>query len=183
MIAKRVAPINRAKDYARKIRQARLKLSENASGSTGSSSMRLKSTIEKSPKKESDGKNDDEQEDDYLAIANDVNFDEDENESVGGKKNDPDQSMMKKESSTAGDDGDKAASAADQKDSNESTSHDDKRHQRGTSECKESDRKVSGSVKYVCVHCDKDSDSSKVSAFLCLHKLVGFIREFCHLYS
>lgn len=72
LITKRTAPINRSKEYIKKIKQARLKLGEGHS--------RHKANDEpQTPPKESqkDSKNDDD--DDFLDVANDVIFDEDEN--------------------------------------------------------------------------------------------------------
>lgn len=157
LIAKRSAPVNRAKDYAKKIRQARLKLSER-SGSANKSESRDRSTSskrkseDKTPKKEADGgetsrkQENDNEEVDYLAIANDVNFDEDENESTSG---------LKAKSST--DDKLKEKSEGDKKTSDEpSTSKDDsKRHHRSPS--KELD--------YKCVHCDMHLSSANVNNY------------------
>lgn len=66
LILKRTAPTNRSKEYIKKIKQARLKLSEVS---------KAKSNDEpKTPPKESKEHDD---EDDFLDVANDVVFDED----------------------------------------------------------------------------------------------------------
>lgn len=73
---KRSAPINRSKEYIKKIKQARLKLSESGH----------KSKTDEEPKtppkdSEKDDKHDDNDED-FLDVANDVNFEEDDEENV-----------------------------------------------------------------------------------------------------
>lgn len=156
LIAKRTAPVNRAKDYAKKIRQARLKLSER-SGSARKSQSRGRSTSskmnseDKSPKKETDGgeasrkQENDNEEVDYLAIANDVNFDEDENESTTGgkvKSATEDKEKLPKE-----------LSEADKK-PKEEASKDDSKPSRNRSPSKEFD--------YKCVHCDMHLSSGQV---------------------
>jgi hypothetical protein len=175
LVSKRPTNINRAKDYARKIRQARLKLNEGGS----SSSTRLKSSIEvRSPKKDSEEtqrKNDD-NEDDYLAIANDVDFDEDENdESTGGKN-----ASIKDEAKTKtrtkqkeeedGNDGNEAIqeekkvskeSAKDEDDEKKSF-HENKSISRSRTPSKERVRKFER-IEYSCIHCGKRSTSAQVS--------------------
>lgn len=161
LIAKRTAPVNRAKDYAKKIRQARLRLSER-SGSANKSESRGRSTSsnrrsdDKTPKKEGDGgetsrkQENDNEEVDYLAIANDVDFDEDENESTSGLKG-VKSSIEDKEKLKDQSESDKKAV-----DELPSTSKDDSkggRHHRSPS--KEPD--------YKCVHCDMHLSSSQVS--------------------
>lgn len=171
LINKRTGPINRAKDYAKKIREARMKLTESSSTT---SSTRLKSTIEaKSPKKDSDDRKHDEIDEDFLAIANDINFDEDENESTGGKhstvKDDDKSKEVKQE--TVGDEDEKKQ---DVKSLNES-SKDDKekegrssRHQhkpsqsRSRTPSKERGRKFE-IIEYICIHCGMRSTSAQVS--------------------
>lgn len=64
---KRTAPINRSKEYIKKIKQARLKLSEVSKSKTNDEPT--------TPPKESEKEHDDE--DDFLDVANDVTFDED----------------------------------------------------------------------------------------------------------
>jgi hypothetical protein len=75
LITKRTAPIIRSKEYIKKIKQARLKLSE--------ASNREKNDDEpKTPPKEDDeSKNEDDE--DFLDVANDVNFEEDDEETAG----------------------------------------------------------------------------------------------------
>jgi lipid II:glycine glycyltransferase (peptidoglycan interpeptide bridge formation enzyme) len=77
LITKRTAPIIRSKEYINKIKQARLKISE--------ASNRAKTDDEpKTPPKEDDkeSKHDDADED-FLDVANDVNFEEDDDETLG----------------------------------------------------------------------------------------------------
>ena len=66
LILKRTAPTNRSKEYIKKIKQARLKLSEVSKAKTNDEP--------KTPPKESKEHDD---EDDFLDVANDVVFDED----------------------------------------------------------------------------------------------------------
>ncbi|KAL7026015.1 hypothetical protein ACKWTF_013744 [Chironomus riparius] len=146
LVSKRSTNINRAKDYARKIRQARMKLNEG--GST--SSTRLKSSIEvKSPKKDSDEtpRKTEENEDDYLAIANDVDFDEgdvnDESETV-----DPEKKLSKEPAKDEGDE--KKSSCA-----KPSTSR-----SRTRTQSKERVRKFER-IEYSCIHCGKCSTSAQ----------------------
>lgn len=174
-LVKRSANINRAKDYARKIRQARLKLNE---GSSQTSSGRLKSTIEsRSPKKdaeETQRKNDD-VEDDYLAIANDVNFDEDENESTGGKNSsvidESKVSKVKEEKNEEVDLNESRKSEKEKKMFGESskddkeekkTSHVKKSTSPSRTPSKERVRKFD-KIEYSCIHCGKRSTSAQVS--------------------
>lgn len=161
LIAKRSAPVNRARDYAKKIRQARMKLNEKSGSgnededhSRSSSSKRGKSK-EKSPviKKESEvrehSRND--LEEDYLAIANDVNFDEDENESTtGGLKNKNSTDEKGKEKSTQ-----ESSETSDKKINDESTSKEAKssRHHRSPSM----------DIDYICIHCDMHLSTANVS--------------------
>lgn len=73
LIAKRTAPAVRSKEYAKKIRQARMRLNENESNK--------KSTDSKSPAKEKpeESKNED-NDGDFLDMHTDVNFEEDDDE-------------------------------------------------------------------------------------------------------
>lgn len=174
LVSKRSTNINRAKDYARKIRQARLKLNEGGS----SSATRLKSSIEvRSPKKESEEtqrKNDD-NEDDYLAIANDVDFDEDENEESTGGKN----SSMKDETKA------KKAKVEKEEDANDENEtmqeekklsgeilKDEKDEKKSSREKLSTSRSRTPSkervrkferIEYSCIHCGKRSTSAQVS--------------------
>lgn len=175
LVSKRPTNINRAKDYARKIRQARLKLNEGGS----SSSTRLKSSIEvRSPKtgsEETHRKNDNDNEDDYLAIANDVDFDEDENdESTGGKNSSmKDETKVKKA---------KEKEEDDKNDENE-TLQEEKKLTKEPSKDEEDEKKLSRAkqstsrsrtpskervrkferIEYSCIHCGKRSTSAQVS--------------------
>lgn len=134
LIAKRSAPVNRAKDYAKKIRQARMKLNERS----GSSERHRSSSKgkEKTPKKESGDVKQENEEEDYLAIANDVNFDEDENEakSVASEIKKEVEGEKKEEPSTSA------------KDDTKSTRH----------------RSQSKEIDYICVQCEMHLSSAQV---------------------
>lgn len=150
LIAKRTAPINRAKDYAKKIRQARLKLSERSGSANKSESPRSSSrkSEDKTPKKDQEGESsrkneNDNEEVDYLAIANDVNFDEDENDSTSG---------LKAKSST--EEKSKLLNDSENKGNDEpSTSKDDS---------KRKNRSPSKELDYKCVHCEMHLSSANV---------------------
>lgn len=142
LIAKRSAPTNRAKDYAKKIRQARIKLNENTGGSTernrSSSSSKRKSSREKSSQKKEE-KQENDLEEDYLAIANDVNFDEDEAKSIAEEK---DKSLKE--------------NIAEKKMSVEpSTSKEE--HPKPSRH-----RSPSPDIDYICVHCDMHLSTAQV---------------------
>lgn len=165
MVAKRSATINRAKDYARKIRQARMKLNE---GSSTSSTSKLKSTIEsKSPRKDSVDRKNDDPEDDILAIANDVNFDEDENESTGGKATVKEESKAKEGNKEEDADLNENAQAEKGKKADAEPSKVDKDEKSAKdsvsrSPSKERVRKFEN-IEYSCIHCGKQSTSAHVS--------------------
>lgn len=169
LVSKRSATINRAKDYARKIRQARMKLNDE------SVTTRPKSTIEtksqRNDSEESFHKNEN-AEDDYLAIANDVNFDEDENESTGGKNAAPKEESKAKETKE-----DDVESNENNKKSVEEESKIDEdqksarnKESASRSPSKERTRKFDR-IEYSCIHCGKKSSSAQVSQnvhfFLC----------------
>lgn len=157
LIAKRSAPANRAKDYAKKIRQARLKLNEGSgsvakSESRGRSSSKVKSE-DKSPRKETDGgetsrkQDNDNEEVDYLAIANDVNFDEDENESTSGLK-----------AKIATDDKEKSSKDQTEDDKKVKEEPTTPKHDATSSR----HRSTSKELDYKCVHCDMHLSSAQV---------------------
>jgi hypothetical protein len=174
LVSKRPTNINRAKDYARKIRQARLKLNEG--GNT--SAPRLKSSIEiRSPQKDSEEaqRKNDENEDDYLAIANDVDFDEDENEESTGGKNSSmkDETKLKKAKQEKDEDvNEENETLQEEKKLSGETSKDEKDEQissreklstsRSRTPSKERVRKFER-IEYSCIHCGKRSTSAQVS--------------------
>lgn len=155
LIAKRSAPTNRAKDYAKKIRQARIKLNERSGSKErhrSSSSSKRKSSREKSTtKKESESrehtrKQENDLEEDYLAIANDVNFDEDEAKSTVEEK-EKDKSL-------------KEGEGVEKKMSVEpSTSKED--HHKDPKPSRH--RSPSPDIDYICVHCDMHLSTAQVS--------------------
>jgi hypothetical protein len=175
------APVNRAKEYAKKIRQARMKLNEGNS----TSSAKAKSEG-KSPK----GGLDENIEEDFLAIANDVNFDDDdhEHESTGGKvvsKIKVKKDEKEEAASNAGDEGDdvvKKTSSDEPTTSKENvkerrTSRHEKSHSRSLS--KDRVRKFDR-VEYVCIHCDKHSTSAHVRMrFLFMARTSNFKFNVC----
>jgi hypothetical protein len=75
LIAKRTAPAVRSKEYAKKIRQARMRLNESESSNkktTTESGSPVKEKTEESKNEDNDG--------DFLDMHTDVNFEEDEDE-------------------------------------------------------------------------------------------------------
>lgn len=187
IIAKRsTAPVNRAKDYAKKIRQARLRLNENA-GNT--SSQRTKSNEEKSPKAKDPNesrKHDNDNDEDYLAIENEIDFDVDESEPTGGKvskiKVKEEEANASNVTEGAGGEGNddeeeeeeskkKKVKREQQKSSNEpSTSREGRtsRHENRVSNKRSRSRTLSKErvrkldrIEYVCIHCNKRSTSAQ----------------------
>jgi hypothetical protein len=169
IISKRISvPANRAKEYAKKIRQARLKLNEFGGGSSSSSKLKTGSETGKSPKG-SDENNDE----DFLAIANDVNFDDLENESTSGKVLRVKVKEEKKEavSNNAGGDDvdddlkkiehDKSTASKESKEGRVSRLDHKRSTSRGRSFSTERTRKFDR-IEYVCIHCDKHSTSAQV---------------------
>ncbi|KAG5670470.1 hypothetical protein PVAND_000733 [Polypedilum vanderplanki] len=154
IIAKRsTAPVNRAKEYAKKIRQARLKLNE----SNSVSSSKAKSEA-KSPKA-----SDENAEEDFLAIANDVNFDDDDRESsTGAKRSKSKLNEQKEECSTSNanvevDDEEKKKKISDEPSSSKDIKEErQKSMSRSRSGSNEPIRKFDR-IEYICIHCGKRS--------------------------
>lgn len=80
LIMKRSAPISRSKEYIKKIKQARLKLSESSQRSKAGDDQEDGDDEEpKTPPKETETEEKpNEHDEDFLDVANDVNFEEDE---------------------------------------------------------------------------------------------------------
>jgi hypothetical protein len=161
LITKRTAPIIRSKEYIKKIKQARLKLNEANS--------RAKTDDEpKTPPKEDDKESKHEDiDEDFLDVANDVNFEEDEDETLG-----------KSSAAVKGDENHKAVNEEDNEEKTEKTdkTSSEKANTSGTvnsekgtsrrersekSPSKENDR--SNAVDLNCVHCLTKCSSVNVS--------------------
>lgn len=150
LISKRSLP-NRSKEYAKKIKQARLKLSESGSKRDKSDDEEENSSKD-SDKEEKTEENDG----DFLDIGNDVNLEEDDDENVA-------------KSSTAAKDDDKDKSKKDDKEKSSpekgkakdsSTVDKDRSHEKSPS--KEKDSK-STLIDLNCVHCSIKCLSVQVS--------------------
>lgn len=149
MISKRTAPINRSKEYIKKIKQARLKLSEVSKTKTNDEP--------KTPPKESKKEHDDE--DDFLDVANDVTFDEDveiSDKNVSAKTDENVQVSNEHVKS----EGDK--NEAMETLNNSGTSEEKTRKDREKSGSRENDTR-SSSIDLNCVHCMTKCSSILVS--------------------
>lgn len=148
MISKRAAPINRSKEYIKKIKQARLKLSEVGKAKTVEEP--------KTPPKESKKEHDDE--DDFLDVANDVIFEEDV------------EALGKPASAKTEDNGHTSKEHVKSEDKNESlenlntsgASEERNRKDREKSGSRENDTR-SSSIDLNCVHCLTKCSSILVS--------------------
>jgi hypothetical protein len=171
LISKRSSAIKGAKDYAKKIREARAKMNE--SGSSRRSSSKKKTSVErKSPAKDSEetkpsGRNEDDE--DFLAIVNDINFDEDENESTAGEKK-KDTSMKDDESNAKETKVEKDVAQDEDNDEKAGESSKDKKSRnksktRSRTPSNERARKFE-KVEYFCIHCGLRSTSAQVRILL-----------------
>lgn len=155
MISKRSVPTIRSREYIKKIKQARLKLSE-------SSYNKSKDDDEpQTPPKESEkeAKNDDIDED-FLDVANDVNFEEDDDENVAKNstvaKEETAEMPLKEEDEKTSPEKAKSSGAA-------STSERERKRDSATkSPSKEKDLR-SVSMDLTCVHCAIKCTSVQVS--------------------
>lgn len=154
LITKRNAPINRSKEYIKKIKQARMKLGEGHS--------RNKTNDEpQSPPKESqkDPKNDDDE--DFLDVANDVIFDEDENilskiatiksEENGSTSIEKDDDMVVKKSESM------------ERLNTSGASEERVRKDRSSKSSSQEKENTSSSIDLTCVHCYTKCSSVQVS--------------------
>lgn len=155
MISKRTAPVNRSKEYIKKIKQARLKLSE--SGGRGSAKDDEPQTPPKESKK---SEHQDEHDEDFLDVANDVTFDEDEmsgktaskNEEIGGP------SKVKDDNEVA-----KKATVEELNNSGASKSEERSRADRSEKSASKDKDRLS-SIDLNCVHCSTACSSVNVSS-------------------
>lgn len=140
LITKRTAPIIRSKEYIKKIKQARLKLNE--------ANNRSKNDEEpKTPPKEDDSESKHEDDEDFLDVANDVNFEEDEDDTQGkgssAIKNEEKEKTDKEETI------EKSDKASSEKANTSGTLSSDK----GTSVRSEKSPSKESAVELSCVHC------------------------------
>lgn len=159
LISKRTAPIIRSKEYIKKIKQARLKLSEANS--------RAKTDDEpKTPPKEDDKDSKHEDDEDFLDVANDVNFEEDEDEALGKSstavksdenhkaEKDDKEEKTEKTDKTSSENANTSGTAISEKGTS-------RRERSEKSPSKEHDR--SNAIDLTCVHCLTKCSSVNVS--------------------
>lgn len=153
LISKRTAPAIRSREYIKKIKQARMKLSE-------SSFSKSKATEDpETPPKENRKEQDDNDDEDFLDVANDVLFEE-EDDNIAKRS-----SKAKSEEKDKHDD-DKEEEEADKTISDKlnasGTSASDERSRRARSE-KSSSKEGERSVDLNCIHCMTKCASLDVS--------------------
>lgn len=150
LITKRTAPIIRSKEYIKKIKQARLKLSE--------ASNRAKTDDEpKTPPKENDKESKHDEDEEFLDVANDVNFEDDEDDAMGKSsaavKGDESHKAVKEDKEEKAEKADKSSSdkAADTSETMNSEKGTSRRERSEKSPSKDHER--SNAVDLACVHC------------------------------
>lgn len=155
---KRSAPTSRSKEYIKKIKQARLKLSESKAG--GDDDEDGNEDEPKTPPKETEmDDKPSEHDEDFLDVANDINFEEDEEWDVA--KN----SSAKSEESSkakAKNDDDKEAEAAGSLNASGTTNSDERPPRRERS-ASHHDPDWASSIDLSCVHCSTKCASLQVS--------------------
>lgn len=159
LISKRTAPIIRSKEYIKKIKQARLKLNE--------ANNRTKTDDEpKTPPKEDDKESKHEDDEDFLDVANDVNFEEDDDENLGKSstavKSDENHKVAKEDKEEKTEKTDKTSSEkANTSGTVNSEKGTSRRERSEKSPSKENER--SNAVDLTCVHCLTKCSSVNVS--------------------
>jgi hypothetical protein len=137
LISKRSAPINRSKEYIKKIKQARLRINDGSNKPQDDSNT--------PPRDDSEEKNEDEAE--ILDVANDINFDEEEedkrSEKDVKKADDVDKTSLDKESTSG--------------------STPDKRSKKNESERIDPNEEEDDSYDLKCIHCQMRCSSLNVS--------------------
>lgn len=151
LISKRTAPTIRSREYIKKIKQARLKLGE-------SSFSKAKATEDPmTPPKETKKEHDD-HDDDFLDVANDVNF-EDEDDTIGKRSS----KAKSEEKETPNDEKDgEADKTLSDKLNASATSNSDEKSRRARSE-KSISKEGERSVDLKCIHCMTKCSSLDVS--------------------
>lgn len=156
LISKRAAPTNRSKEYIKKIKQARLKLSESG----GRGSVEAEDEPQTPPKESKKAENQDEHDEDFLDVANDVTFDEDEMSGKTVSKNEENGGPSKAKDD---EEATKKSSAEDLINKGASKSEERIRVDRSEkSASKEKDR--SSSIDLNCVHCSTKCTTIQVSS-------------------
>lgn len=166
MISKRAAPVNRSKEYIKKIKQARLKLSESGAHSSTKNDDDDPQTPPKESKKADEH---DEHDEDFLDVANDVTFDEDLNEMSGKTANKNEENG---EPSKIENDDDEAANKSTAEDLNNSgASKSEERTRADRSEKSASKEKETlNAIDLNCIHCSTRCSSVSVSSSKQLRK-------------
>lgn len=160
LIAKRSAPIIRSKEYIKKIKQARLKLSEASSRARDDDD-----DEPKTPPKEDDKDSKHEDEEDFLDVANDVSFEEDDGEAgakISADVNIDDIKVVKVEKEENPEKTDKTSSDKANVSGTSTSEHEKSRRERSEkSPSKEHER--SNAIDLNCVHCQTKCSSVNVS--------------------
>lgn len=154
---KRSAPTNRSKEYIKKIKQARLKLSESSHGKNKEDE-EPKTPPKEVVKEEANDENDE----DFLDVANDVNFEEDEEWSPSKNAT----AVKNEETLKAPKDNKEEEKDKTSENLNASgTSNSDERHSRRERSEKSASREAdrSSSLDLNCVHCRTRCSSVQVS--------------------
>lgn len=156
---KRSAPTSRSKEYIKKIKQARLKLSESSKAG-GDDEEEGNEDEPKTPPKETE--TDDkpsEHDEDFLDVANDINFEEDEEWDVAKNSSAKSEESAK---SKAKNDDDKEAEAAGSLNASGTTNSDERPARRERS-ASHHDPDWASSIDLSCVHCGTKCASVQVS--------------------
>ena len=161
LIAKRSAPIIRSKEYIKKIKQARLKLSEASSRARDDDD----DDEPKTPPKEDDKDSKHDDEEDFLDVANDVSFEEDDGEAGGKISTDAkidDSKAVKIEKEENAETTDKTSSDKANV-SGTSTSDQEKSRRERTEKSPSKEHERSNAIDLSCVHCQTKCSSVNVS--------------------
>lgn len=157
---KRSVPTSRSKEYIKKIKQARLKLGEGSQKADGDEMEEGDEDEPKTPPKETE--TDDkpsEHDEDFLDVANDVNFEEDEEWDVAKNSSAKSEEGAKAKSKN---DDDKEAEAAGSLNASGTTNSDERPARRERS-ASHHDPDWASSIDLSCVHCNTKYASVQVS--------------------
>lgn len=160
---KRSAPTSRSKEYIKKIKQARLKLSESSQKSkTGDGDQGEGDEDEpKTPPKETETEDKpSEHDEDFLDVANDVNFEEDEEWDAAKNSSAKSEEISK---TKAKNDDEKDTEAAGSLNASGTTNSDERPARRERSASHRDDPDWASSIDLSCVHCGTKCASVQVS--------------------
>lgn len=164
---KRSAPTNRSREYIKKIKQARLKLSESSTSKANEEVDEDDDDVGEDPKtppKETvKEKTNDENEEDFLDVANDVNFEEDEEWSTTKNSSAAKSEDGSKIKDTKNEDEDKTPS--EQMNVSGTSQSDERPSKRERSEKSASpiEHSSTNSLDLNCIHCRAECRSVQVS--------------------